>query len=49
MKLSYNILTQTVAVDVSPQEIAEMTEDAHDHLQRMFTSLVKRMKEGVGV
>lgn len=48
MKFIYCLLTQTVSVEISHEEIDEMREDARERLKSFFTGLVKNMKSELG-
>lgn len=45
MTVTCNIPTQTVALEISPAEVVELTEAGRAHIKQLFEELIARVKE----
>ena len=48
MTITYNIPSQTVALEISPAEISEINDDVRAKIKTTFTDIVAKMKEQFG-
>ena len=49
MKITYSIPMQTVSLEISPEEIGELKEDAKKRIKVMFMELVDDLRSWVDV
>jgi len=47
MRISYNIPTQTVSLEIAPDEVKEINQDVRANIQTLFADTVSKMREQI--